>query len=193
MYINRILEEQVLKASENYPIVMVCGQRQVGKSTMLYHIKEKERRYLTLDDIAVRHLAETDAQLFFETYPAPLIIDEFQRVSSLTTELKRLVDKAALEGKSLNGAYWLTGSQKFTMMQHVSESLVGRIAIFEMSTLSSVETEYRQAGLFLPRVSSIQARLQTSHPKTIHDVYQQIFKGGMPKLFSSDVERALLR
>ncbi len=68
MYIKRYLESEVLKASKNYPVVMVCGQRQVGKSTMLNHIKEADRRYVTLDDINARRLAETDVGLFFETY-----------------------------------------------------------------------------------------------------------------------------
>ena len=50
MYIKRHLEEQIRNASQYYPVVMVCGQRQVGKSTMLNHIREPERRYVTLDD-----------------------------------------------------------------------------------------------------------------------------------------------
>ena len=64
MYIRRHLEEQILKASQSYPVVMVCGQRQVGKSTMLYHIREKERKYVTLDDGNARRLAEEDPALF---------------------------------------------------------------------------------------------------------------------------------
>ena len=65
MYIQRHLEKQVKKASQYYPVVMVCGQRQVGKSTMLYHIKEEERRYVTLDDGNARRLAKQDPALFF--------------------------------------------------------------------------------------------------------------------------------
>ena len=65
MYINRHLEAKILAASNEYPIVMVCGQRQVGKSTMMNHIRESSRRYVTLDDGRARHLAETDPSLFF--------------------------------------------------------------------------------------------------------------------------------
>ena len=50
MYITRHMELQIEKYTGKYPVVMVCGQRQAGKSTMLYHIKEKGRRYVTLDD-----------------------------------------------------------------------------------------------------------------------------------------------
>ena len=74
MYIERHLEEQIRKASQYYPVVMVCGQRQVGKSTMLNHIREPERRYVTLDDGNARRLASTDPALFFETYGYPLLI-----------------------------------------------------------------------------------------------------------------------
>lgn len=66
MYIQRHLEAQVREASGFYPVVMVCGQRQVGKSTMLYHIKENNRRYVTLDDGNARRLAEKDPQLFLK-------------------------------------------------------------------------------------------------------------------------------
>lgn len=154
MYIHRALEGEIAKASENYPIIMVCGQRQVGKSTMLYHLKEAKRKYITLDDVNARRLAETDPALFFETYPAPLLIDEFQRVPSLSLALKRIVDEKALKGEGVHGAYWLMGSQKFTMMENVSESLVGRVAIFEMSTLSSAEIENRQVSLFSPALEN---------------------------------------
>ena len=60
MYIKRFLEEQVIEASKHYPVVLVCGQRQVGKSTMLYHIKGDNRKYVYLDDANARHLALTD-------------------------------------------------------------------------------------------------------------------------------------
>ena len=68
MYIKRHLENEIIKASNYYPVVMVCGQRQVGKSTMLNHIREENRRYVSLDDMNARRLAETDPELFFETY-----------------------------------------------------------------------------------------------------------------------------
>lgn len=58
MYNQRHLEGQIKEASRHYPVVMVCGQQQVGKSTMLNHIKEKERRYVTLDDGNARRLAD---------------------------------------------------------------------------------------------------------------------------------------
>ncbi len=106
MYINRHMEAQILEVSRYYPIVMVCGQRQVGKSTMLNHLREDDRRYVTFDDANARRLAEQDPALFFETYGCPLLIDEFQRVPSILLEMKRIVDQKALDGEDNAGMYW---------------------------------------------------------------------------------------
>ena len=100
MYIKRHLEEQVQEASRYYPVVMVCGQRQVGKSTMLSHIREPERRYVTLDDGNARRLAETDPALFFETYGYPLLIDEFQRVPSRDAPLICIITAILIKRRS---------------------------------------------------------------------------------------------
>ena len=189
LYIQRHLEAQILHASRYYPVVMVCGQRQVGKSTMLNHIKEPGRRYVTLDDGNARRLAATDPALFFETYGYPLLIDEFQRVPSILLEMKKIVDQKTLNGEDNNGMFWLTGSQKFKMMQNVSESLAGRIAIFDMASLSTAEIEERPAALFHPDLDSIRERLNHSKPKNIHQVYEDIFRGGMPKLRATDLDR----
>lgn len=189
MYIHRHLEKQVLEASEFYPVVMVCGQRQVGKSTMLNHIREEGRRYVTLDDGNARRLAENDPALFFETYGYPLLIDEFQRVPSILLEMKKIVDQKALNGENNAGMFWLTGSQKFHMMQHVAESLAGRIAIFDMASLSAAEIEGRPAERFHPSLEALRQRLAHSTPKNVHRIYEDIFRGGMPRLRTTNLDR----
>ena len=188
MYIQRHLEQQITEASRYYPVVMVCGQRQVGKSTMLNHIKEPERRYVTLDDGNARRLAATDPALFFETYGYPLLIDEFQREPSILLEMKRIVDEKALAGEDASGLFWLTGSQKFKMMQGVSESLAGRVAVFDMSSLSAAEIEGRPSGIFNPDLDSVRERLKHAVSKDVHQVYEDIFRGGMPKLRVTDLD-----
>lgn len=188
MYINRHLENQILAASEKYPVVMLTGQRQVGKSTMLYHIKDESRNYVSLDDINARRLAETDLALFFETYKAPLIIDEFQRIPELTLEIKKIVDERALKGEPNEGMYWLTGSQRFTMMKNVSETLAGRVAIFEMSSLTSSEIRGDKASLFNPDIDALKLK-KIGENSDLQGIYKSIFYGGMPKLIANDVER----
>ncbi len=189
MYIKRHLEEQILNASKHYPVVMVCGQRQVGKSTMLNHIRESNRRYVTFDDANARRLAEQDPALFFETYGYPLLIDEFQRVPSVLLEMKKIVDEKALSGEDNRGMFWITGSQKFKMMKNISDSLAGRIAVFEMAGLSTGEIEGRAPILFDPSVDVLRKRLPMNKKKNIHQIYDRIFRGSMPALISSEVER----
>lgn len=187
MYISRHLEQQVLEASRTYPVVMVCGQRQVGKSTMLHHLKETDRRYVTLDDFNARRLAEQDPALFFETYGAPLLIDEFQRVPSILLELKRIVDEKALNGEDAAGLYWLTGSQKFAMMKDVSESLAGRVAVLELSSLSRSEIAGCPPSLFSPTIDDLKQRVPLREKADVHQLFDEIYRGGMPKIVASDV------
>ncbi len=189
MYIKRHLEEQILTASRSYPVIMVCGQRQVGKSTMLNHIKEADRSYITLDDWNARRLAETDAALFFETYGCKLLIDEIQRVPSLLLEIKRIVDERALRGEDNSGMFWLTGSQKFHMMKGVSESLAGRAALFELSGLSASELDERPLWQFSPEIDTLKQRVQNAKIKTTHEIFEEILHGSMPRLRTMDIDR----
>ncbi len=189
MYIKRHLEEQVLNASKEYPVIMVCGQRQVGKSTMLSHIKEPDRKYVTLDDWNIRRIAETDAALFFETFGDKLLIDEIQRVPALLLEIKKMVDERALRGEDNSGMFWLTGSQKFHMMKGVSESLAGRVAIFDMSGLSASELDGRPARPFSPEIDALKERVQDAKIKTTHEIFEEILHGGMPKLRTANIDR----
>jgi predicted AAA+ superfamily ATPase len=185
-YISRTLEHQVLNASAEYPVVMVCGQRQVGKSTMMNHIKEDSRRYVTLDDFNARRLAESDPELFFETYGNKLLIDEIQRVPGLLLEIKKVVDAKDMNGENNNGMFWLTGSQKFEMMKGVSESLAGRVCVLEMSTMTIAEIEKRPETLFTADIDVLKQKSNVK--KDIHTIFEEIFRGGMPKIISSDTD-----
>lgn len=137
---------------------------------MLNHIKEDGRKYVTLDDGNARRLAMQDPALFFEVYGYPLLIDEFQRAPSILLEMKKIVDEKALGGEDNSGMFWITGSQKFKMMKDVSESLAGRIAIFDMASLSAAEIEERPAQLFKPDVNSLRDRMAHAKRKDIHKI-----------------------
>jgi predicted AAA+ superfamily ATPase len=187
MYIKRNIEEAIIQTSKEYPVVMVCGQRQVGKSTMLNHIKENNRRYVSFDDRQAKRLAETDPTLFFETYGYPILIDEFQKVPTILETIKDISDKLGYEGKDNNGLFWLTGSQKFEMMKGVSESLAGRVAVFEMSSLSKNELIGKDYGVFNPEISALKKRENIK--SSVNDIYGLIFKGGMPKINASSINR----
>ena len=187
VYIKRNMEKIIKEVSKVYPVLMVSGQRQVGKSTMLNHIRENNRTYVTFDNPKAKALAQSDPDLFFETYPYPILIDEFQKVPSLLEKIKEIVDKLALDGKDNNGLFWLTGSQKFKMMKNVSESLAGRIALFELSSLSFDEINGEDNGQFNPNIEELKKK--KIFPLSEKEVFRNIFLGGMPKLLTSEIER----
>lgn len=187
MYIHRDLEKKIIEASKQYPVVMVCGQRQVGKSTMLHHIKEKERKYVTFDDFMARNLALNDPALFIETYGYPLLIDEFQRVPSILLEIKKIIDEKKLNGQQVNGMFWLTCSQKFKMMKGISESLAGRVAIFDMAALSQNEINENSNSIFDANLNHLKNR--TGKQKTVHEIFHDIFTGGMPSIVTGEMDR----
>lgn len=189
MYYRRQMEKAILKASEEFPVIMVCGQRQVGKSTMLRQLSDGDRTYVTFDDAKARNLAKKDPALFFETYGYKLFIDEFQYVPEILSEIKRIVDEKTYSGEKVNGTFWLSGSQKFVMMKHVTESLAGRVAVFNLLPLSQREIDGNVDEPFRPDVESIRERSKTD--RTTSEVFELIFRGGMPRIVSDGVDRDL--
>ena len=93
MYIKRHLEEKFLKASEQFAAVMLCGPRQCGKTTMLRKLAEKNREYINFDDAQTRYQFLENPKNFFEMHPAPLLIDEFQRVPEIMSYIKMQIDE----------------------------------------------------------------------------------------------------
>ena len=189
-YIKRHLEKEIIKAGKTYPVVMVCGQRQVGKTTMLYNIKSKKMGYITLDDANVRRIAKKDPELLLENYGTPLIIDEFQRAPKILLAIKKYVDELKLEKNKAHGLYWITGSQKFKMMKNVSESLTGRVAVMDMSSLTSKEICKKPEFFFDGNLSKLK---KIYNPKKdyvdVTKVYEKIFAGGMPEIIANKVDR----
>jgi len=78
MYIKRAAEEIIKRTAATFPVLLVTGPRQVGKSTLLSHLAEPERKIVTLDDPDIRYLAKTDPALFMQRYTPPVLIDEIQ-------------------------------------------------------------------------------------------------------------------
>ena len=189
-YIKRQLESSILKASQHFPVVMVCGQRQTGKSTMLKHLSEQDRVYVNFDDARTRELAKNDPDLFFETFGKKLFIDEFQRVPSILLEIKKIVDETNYKGDNSSGMFWLSGSQKFEMMKNVSESLAGRVAVFNMLPLSLREIEGLESKAFDPNLVILKNTNQIK--KTEQEFFECIYNGGLPRIIADkNIDREL--
>lgn len=187
-YITRNVEKVVRNLSRQFPVVMVTGPRQVGKTTMLRHIN-KEINYVTLDDLNARNLAVNDPELFLETYEAPLIIDEFQYAPNLLSYIKMIVDEARIDRtfndtKSFNALYYLTGSQSFVSMKNVSESLAGRVGIIEMNGLSTSELLGIENMPFVPNISQLKKNL--INKLGTNKLFDRIFKGSYPELYVNE-------
>ncbi|MGN0416028.1 MAG: ATP-binding protein [Agathobacter sp.] len=174
MYISRAIENKLQYLSEHFPVVMVCGARQVGKTTLLEELRKHrpEVSYVTLDYPRIRSLAREDPELFLQQYQAPLVIDEIQYAPELLTYIKVRVNQ-----KHENGSYFLTGSQMFHMMHEVSESLAGRVGILSMYSMSRAEIEGYNSVPFLP-----DAPVCRAPEATITDIFQKIYRGGMPAM-----------
>ncbi|GJM07712.1 MAG: ATPase [marine bacterium B5-7] len=178
--LKRTLAKTIQEASQHFPVLLLSGPRQIGKTTLLEMCAEDKRHYVTLDDFQARSLAQTDPALFLQAHPAPVIIDEVQYAPALLSAIKMLVDK-----EKVPGMFWLTGSQKFHLMRGVTESLAGRVAIIDMLGLSQAEIDGRSEKLppFLPTSDWIQqAKRYSGNTKLLHDVYKQIWLGAYPKL-----------
>lgn len=135
MTIIRNLEKTIFETLKFYPVVVLTGARQTGKTTFLHSILT-DFTYVTLDLPSVATLAEENPQVFFQQYPPPVLIDEVQYAPSLFRHIKYMVDTKRHD----MGQFVLTGSQKFTLMQNVSESLAGRVAVLELEGLSWQES-----------------------------------------------------
>ncbi len=181
MYIQRHLENIIKEATAVFPIVLVTGPRQVGKTTMLKKISEENRTYVTLDNPLIRELAVKDPSLFLQRYTPPLLIDEIQYAPELFPYIKMYVD----ENKK-KGDFWLTGSQMFHLMKNVSESLAGRVVVIQMSGLSASEIKDESGQIYTTGYGSLSAKLKSKKKESLQDVYNRIWKGSMPALYENE-------
>lgn len=179
----RTLAESVKKISATFPVLLITGPRQVGKTTLLTVCTNPDRQYVTLDDLDVRYLAQHDPGLFIQTYQPPVIIDEIQYAPQLLSYIKIIVDR-----EKTNGLFWLTGSQKFHLMKGITESLAGRVAIVDLLGLSQAEINKRADSNipFIPTQDWIHtASRVVKKPQQVNAIYKNIWLGSFPKLYDS--------
>jgi predicted AAA+ superfamily ATPase len=183
--LERTLRTAVEKASASFRVVLLNGQRQVGKSTLLKNMAEGTgRSCVSLDSLTFRKLAREDPELFLQQNPPPVLIDEVQYAPELFPYIKIYADSR----RDQKGAFWLTGSQKYKLMEGVGESLAGRIAILDLMGLS-----YREkigapfsGGPFLPSMqkqdmqkSDTEAR--SGEAMSAREVFRRIWEGSLPE------------
>jgi hypothetical protein len=159
MWIDRDLSTRLLELSRHFPAVLLTGARQTGKTSLLRHIFPAAS-FVSLDLPSAAQYAEEAPEDFLNQYPQPVILDEIQYAPKIFRHLKKMID----EDRHRMGRFLMTGSQKFSLMESLTESLPGRCAILELDTLSSREI----------RCSSI-------HPPT--PLSHFLWRGGFPELY----------
>lgn len=178
MYRYRTLEKYFTSATGQFPVLLVTGARQVGKTSFLRHVSEEGRRYVTLDDPLILELAKTDPALFMQRFPPPVLIDEIQYAPELLPYIKMACDE-----RRQSNLFWITGSQQFHLMQGVSESLAGRVAILRLLGLSRREIlgQGNASSPFLPGVEST-----STPPLNLMELYRLIWRGSFPDIALHD-------
>ena len=192
MYIKRVIEKTIKKMVNEFPVIVISGARQVGKSTMLQMIKKDNKNYVTLDDLDARNLALSDPKYFLEQYSYPLLIDEIQYAPNLLPYIKMIVDdekfKALKNNTQVKSLFWLTGSQQFKVMKDVSESLAGRVGVLNLYSLSNCEINNYDSTLFIPKIEELKKKENIVHCNS-KEIFERIYNGGMPSIATGAIER----
>ena len=178
-YIQRAISCILKSRVKTSKVTLIVGARQVGKSTLVKH-EFSEYNRTNFDDRLTRLQAKEEPKLFFLNNPRPLFIDEVQKEGSVLEEIKQLVDDSDERGQFI-----LSGSQKLELMKEVSESLAGRVSVYELSGLSLREIHQIQFNKhFIPTDAYIKER--ESELKPYDNIWEFIHKGSYPELYDID-------
>lgn len=181
--IERTLQKHLSRIAAHFPVVLVTGPRQVGKSTLLENFNPEKYEEVSLDDLNEREQAINDPALFLQNHQPPVLIDEVQYAPQLFGYIKLYVDKH----KGENGLFLLTGSQKFSLMQGIRESLAGRVAVLDLLGFSENEIQgFPDKPPFLPdECWLLTAKRQKTPAKTVRDIFTDIWNGSFPRVINN--------
>ena len=180
MIYQRTLKPQLEEAMRHFPVVLLTGARQVGKSTLA---QQQLGNYITLDDINIYSALQADAQTFIETLNKPVAIDEIQKLPELLLPIKLSVDR-----NRNNGSFLLTGSANIMACKQVTDTLAGRIALLELMPLSFQEI----SGSTIKLLDSLFNANLTSFTGKVHGsdkIITKVISGGYPEIQKIDSAR----
>jgi hypothetical protein len=162
-YIHRHIEATVKNLINSFPSLAITGPRQSGKSTLLIHTLP-QYRYVTLDDPLTREQALSDPLFLLDSMGDRAIIDEIQLAPQLLSHVKMQIDS----NRKKKGRFAFTGSQQFTMIKNLGDSLAGRIALLDLLPFSVAE---KKAALSLQGTIDcfVHACLRGSYPEPVID------------------------
>lgn len=158
--IARAITEKLLAMAEKFPVVTLTGPRQSGKSTLVKAVFP-DYAYVSLEDPDERAFAKDDPRSFLERYGTRTVIDEVQRVPTLFSYVQGVVD-----AENEPGLYVLSGSQNFLLMEHLTQSLAGRVAVLHLLPFSYAEAQHAEKALD----------------------WEFVFKGGYPRIYDFEIQ-----
>lgn len=136
MYIEREMKDKLLERVEKFPVIAVTGPRQSGKTTMVKRLFP-EKKYVSMENPDTREFAHSDPRGFLETCREGAVIDEAQRTPLLFSYIQTEVDE-----KKIMGQFVLTGSQNFLLLEKVTQSLAGRVALLKLLPFACNEIQH---------------------------------------------------
>lgn len=179
MYTPRHLTQRLYQLADHFPVVVVTGARQVGKSTLLQHTLGQRAEIVVFDPVVDVENARQDPELFLDNRPPPLILDEIQYAPELVASIKRRVDRDRRPGQ-----YILTGSQQWGVLRSLAESLAGRAVFLDLEGFSLAEIAgktasrpWLQVWLEEPEVLLTPPAGRLPLPRTL---YAQLWRGWLP-------------
>ena len=183
-YIKRAIEDVVEHSAKTFKCVLVTGARQTGKSTLMKHLYSNLKQ-VSFDDPFIEEQAKNNPEMFLSLNEPPVFLDEIQYVPSLFRYIKQSSDHS-----DSKGLYYLSGSQPFKLMELVSDSLAGRVAIIELPPLSLREImKSSYTAPFLPTMEYIHDRNKEAvKPDNIWNI---IHRGGYPEMQDPDMDWAM--
>jgi uncharacterized protein len=184
--IERAIKDALFRVAKSFPVTLVTGARQTGKSTLLKKYIQKDGcQYVTFDDKENILAVKEDPKLFMAVHKAPAVFDEIQYVPGLFSYIKMDVDS-----NRTPGMFYLTGSQQFSMMKSVSESLAGRVGILNLLPISQRELASDSfSAPFVPTQEYLLGRRESYKSESLPPdaIWKTIQKGMYPEICNGNV------
>lgn len=180
IYHERMLTDRLERLFSVFPVVVISGARQVGKSTLLSNTLGKKMDTVVFDPVVDVENARMDTALFLNNRRPPIIFDEIQYAPELIPAIKRRVDRDRSAGQ-----YLLTGSQQWGVMQSIAESLAGRAVFLDLDgfSLSEAAHEQRQDTWLDKWITDAEGFLTTfsDHHLAAPTLYETLWRGFLPE------------
>ncbi|CAA6826186.1 MAG: Unknown protein, partial [uncultured Sulfurovum sp.] len=180
-YLKRAIREDLEEYLKYFPVLLISGARQVGKSTLALNLDIEN--YITLDDINIYEMVKNDPKAFIENLKKPVIIDEAQRLPQLMITIKEYIDK-----DRINGQFVLTGSASLQGFKDISDSLAGRVGIVELYPLSLKEKAQNKQNIIDMFLGSLDEYILKNYDNS--KFTDAIIDGGYPEILKIDSQKA---